>query len=51
LAQREIGVLATDLLAMVAMLLVSLVKDPIGGETSMFMGTYAPVGEPAGKDE
>lgn len=50
-AQAEIGVAATDLLAVVAMLLLSVVKDQIGEERPLFMGPYAPVGNLEGKDE
>lgn len=51
LAQRELGVVTTDLMAMLGLLMVSWVKDPIGGEKSMFMGTYRSVGRRVGKDE
>jgi len=50
-AQAEIGVAATDLLAVLAMLLVAVVKDQIGAEKSLFMSTYVPVGNLERKDE
>ena len=44
-AQEEIGVATTDLLAVLAMLLVAFVKDQIEAEKSLFMRTYASVGD------
>lgn len=50
-AQSELGVVTTDLVAMVALLLWRVMKDPIGGETPWLKGTYASVGGLARKDE
>jgi hypothetical protein len=50
-AQAEIGVATTDLLAVLAMLLLAVVKDQIGEEKPLFIGTYAPVGNLERKDE
>jgi hypothetical protein len=50
-AQSEIGVLTTDLVAMVALLLWRVMKDPMGGETPLLKGTYTSVGGIARKDE
>lgn len=50
-AQCEIGVVTTDLVAMVGLLLWRWMKDPIGGETPLVKGTCASVGGLGGKDE
>ena len=49
--QAEIGVSGCDALAILAVLLVRLVKDQIETEKSLFMRSYTSVGDSVGKDE
>ena len=49
--QAELGVGGCDVLAILAVLLVRLVKDQIEAEKSLFMPTYSPVGDLERKDE
>ena len=50
-AQDEIGVVATDLLALLGLLLLRLAKDQRKGETPLSIGTYTPVSDVVRKDE
>lgn len=50
LAQDEIGVVATDLLALLGLLLLRLAKDQSKGETPLSICTYTPVSDTVRKD-